>query len=113
MDKDTSEIIDTLNLILAKMATKDDIAVLRAEMATKRELTEFRAETLEGFSALRAEMREGFADIRSEMKDIRARLNALESAVRNISGYAKEIDHLIERVSAIEKHLGLRANIAP
>jgi hypothetical protein len=32
--------------------------------------------------------------------------------VQNISGYAKEIDHLIERVSAIEKHLGLRANIA-
>jgi hypothetical protein len=33
-------------------------------------------------------------------------------AVQNISGFAKEIDHLIERVSAIEQHLGLRQNIA-
>src|ERR1700732_4911083 len=94
MDKNTGEIIETLNLILAKMATKDDIAELRAEIATKRELTELRAGTLEGFSGLRAEMREGFTDIRSEMKDIRARLDALQSAVKNISGYAKEIDHL-------------------
>ena len=112
MDKDDSEIIETLGVILAKMATKDDIAELRCEMATKRELTELRAAMLEGFSALRAEMREGFADVRSEIKSIRERLDTLESAVQNISGYAKEIDHLIERVSAIEKHLGLRANIA-
>jgi hypothetical protein len=110
MDKNTAEIIETLNLILAKVATKEDVEALRAENQAGR--IELRAEMLEGFSALRAEMREGFADIRSEMKDVRARLDALESAVKNITGYAKEIDHLIERVSAIEKHLGLRANIA-
>jgi len=101
MDNNTGEIIETLGVILAKMATKDDIAELRAEMATKRELTE-----------LREEMRAGFLDLRSELKDIHQRLDALEAAVKNISGFAKEIDHLIERVSAIEKHLGLRANIA-
>ena len=110
MDKDTGEIIETLNLILAKMATKEDIEALRTETQAGR--TELRAEMIEGFSALRAEMREGFADLRSEMKDIRARLDALESAVKNIAGFAKEIDHLIERVGAIEQHLGLRANIA-
>jgi uncharacterized protein YdhG (YjbR/CyaY superfamily) len=110
MDKDTGEIIEILNLILAKMATKEDVEALRTETQAGR--TELRAEMLEAFSALRAEMREGLTDIRSEMKDIRARLDALESAVKNISGYSKEIDHLIERVSAIEKHLGLRANIA-
>jgi methyl-accepting chemotaxis protein len=95
MDKDTSEIIETLNLILAKMATKDDITEIKTDVAQ-----------------LRTEMHEGFRDIRSELKDIRHRLDTLESAVQNISGYAKEIDHLIERVSAIEKHLGLRTNIA-
>jgi hypothetical protein len=103
MDNNTGEIIETLGVILAKMATKEDVESLRAEL---------RAEMQEGFAGLRAELREGFADIRSEMKDIRARLDTLESAVKDISGYAKEIDYLIERVSAIEKHLGLRANIA-
>ena len=89
MDKDASEIIDTLNVILTKMATRDDIAELRTEMATKREVTE-----------LREEMRAGFFDLRSELK-VRQRLDELVAAVRNISGFAKEIDHLIERVSAI------------
>src|SRR5271169_728618 len=56
MDQDTTEIIETLNLILAKMATKDDI------------------------QALRVEMREGFANIQAELKDMRLRLDALEVA---------------------------------
>ena len=112
MDKDTGDIIDTLNVILAKMATKDDIAELRAE--TKHDLAEIRAEmaTKGELAELREEMRAGFLDLRSELKDIHNRLDELEAAVRNISGFAKEIDHLLERVSAIEKHLGLRAQIA-
>ena len=65
-----------------------------------------------GFADIRTEMRAGFADIRAELQDIRQRLDALELAVQNISGYAKEIDHIIERVCAIEQHLGLRRNIA-
>jgi hypothetical protein len=32
MDRDTTEITETLNLILAKMATKDDVETLRVEM---------------------------------------------------------------------------------
>jgi|SRR5208337_3215662 len=104
MDKDTSEIVETLNVILAKMATKDDIA----NMATKDDISQLRTEMHE----LRTEVREGFADIRSELKDIHTRLDALEAAVHNISGYAKEIDHLMERVRAIEKHLGLRSNVS-
>ena len=103
MDNSNAEIIETLGVILAKMATKEDVESLRAEL---------RSEMQDGFAGLRAEMREGFVDIRSEIKEIRERLDALESAVKNISGYAKEIDHIIERVSAIEEHLGLRANIA-
>jgi hypothetical protein len=72
MEKGTTEIIETLNLILAKMVTKDDV------------------------EALRVEMRGGFANIRAELKDIR--LDALEVAARNVSGLAKEIDHLLQRV---------------
>jgi len=102
MDSNNAEIIETLGVILAKMATKEDVESLRAEL---------RSEMQAGFAGLRAEMREGFVDIRSEIKEIRERLDALEFSVKNISGYAKEIDHIIERVSAIEQHLGLGRSI--
>jgi archaellum component FlaC len=46
-------------------------------------------------------------NIEAELKDIHARLDLLEQEARNFSGYAKEIDHLLTRVTAIEKHLGL------
>jgi predicted nucleic acid-binding Zn-ribbon protein len=58
------------------------------------------------------EMKTDVLQIRSELKDIRDRLDALESSFHDVSGFAKEIDHLLERVSAIEQHLGLRRNIA-
>ena len=81
MDQDTTEIIETLNLILAQMATKDDV------------------------EALRVEVHKGFANIQAELKDICLRLDALEAATQNDSGFAKEIDHLLQRVGAIEKTL--------
>ena len=88
MDHDTTEIIETLNLILTKMATKDDVEVLRVEM------------------------REGFANIQVELRDIRLRLDALEVATRNVSGFAKETDHVLQRVGANEKRLGIHHNTA-
>lgn len=87
--------------IRARMATKDDIK----DMATKDDLAAARDE-------LRAEMRDGFASIREELRDIRQRLEALEEAARNSAGLTKEIDHLMERVRAIEKHLGMEPKIA-
>jgi hypothetical protein len=39
-------------------------------------------------------------------------LDALESAVQSLAGHSKEIDYLVQRVSAIEKHLGLDQKIA-
>src|SRR5271166_3808556 len=95
---------DRLEALIEKgfSALAQDIADNKSEIVqTKTEIAQ-----------LRAEMHEGFADIRSELKDIRSRLDALEAAVHNISGYAKEIDHLIERVRALEKHLGLHSNIS-
>ena len=55
--------------------------------------------------------REGFTNIQAELKDIRLRLAALQVATQNVSGFAKEIDHLLQRVGAIEKHLGIHHNI--
>ena len=62
--------------------------------------------------ALRVEMHEGFGNTQAELKDIHLRLDALEAATQNVSGFAKEIDHLLQRVGAIEKHLGIHHNIA-
>ena len=50
--------------------------------------------------------------IQTELKDIRLRIDALEVATQNVSGFAKEIDHLLQRVGAIEKHLGIHHNVA-
>ena len=74
---------------------KGDIDSLRAELG------EFRTET-----------HENFASLCSEIRDIRHRLEALEEAAHNSAGLTKEIDHLIERVLAIEKHLGIQNKIA-
>lgn len=46
-----------------------------------------------------------------ELKDIRVRLDALDQAAKNFYGFAKEINHLLARAAAIERHLGLQANI--
>ena len=84
-------------------------AALASDIAdNKTEITNLKVEV----AGLREETRTGFADIRAELKDIRLRPDALELAVQNVSGFATEIDHLIERVHAIEQHLGLGRSIA-
>ncbi len=108
MPQDTNDIAETLNLILTRMATREDIAEIRAEMATK-----------EDFTNLRAEMKAEFASIRAETQTIRGRLDDIETLVQNLAGITKEIDYVMEqqsilseRVSAIEKHLGIQRNVA-
>ena len=94
-------------------ALASDIADNKTEIISiKADVADLREEMHTDFADIRSEMRAGFADIRAELKDIRQRIDAVELAVQNISGFAKEIDHLIERVSAIEQHLGLRRNLA-
>jgi hypothetical protein len=43
---------------------------------------------------------DGFNDVQIELKDIRQHLNALETSVANVAGFAKEIDHLLQRAGA-------------
>lgn len=56
-------------------------------------------------------LNERFDSVDGELRDIRKRLDGLEDAADNASGFAKEIDHLLKRLVAIQKHLGLEANI--
>ncbi|MEK9861469.1 MAG: hypothetical protein VW554_08155 [Alphaproteobacteria bacterium] len=91
------------NLLNDRLATKDDLAMLRA--ATKKDISELRAElkeditTLEHkmdgkFAANRSEMTSEFAAIRSEMasefNDVRGEIARLD----------QKMDHLEERLGA-------------
>ena len=91
------EVGEMLAHVVEHMATKDDLK----GFATKEDLKAFREETTENFRALRAEL----ADIRRELDDLRSR-------VVNVTGYRKEIDYALERIAAIEKHLGIEKRIA-
>lgn len=95
MDDNTKDILELLVFIKERMATKDDLNALRTE-----------------FEEFREETRENFASLRAELRDIRQRLDALEELARNSAGLTKEIDHLMERVRAIEKHLGIQQRMA-
>lgn len=51
-------------------------------------------------------------DISSEIAAIHGRVERLEELVASNAGFAKEIDHLLARVAAIEEHLGIGKKIA-
>ena len=59
-----------------------------------------------------AQVHEELTAIRMELREIRSRLDTLENKVDEHSGYAKEIDHILERVVAIERHLGIQSKVA-
>jgi uncharacterized membrane protein len=90
MDKNTKDMLDALDFIKQRMATKDEIADLKATMATKDDVN----------------------SISNELTSIRRDLEALTDKVDNIVGLPKEIDHALERIAAIEKHLGINKKIA-
>ena len=117
MDAGDNELIETLQTIVAKMATREDIAELRTELkddfsAVRQELKGDIAGVKGELSEFRVEVQQEFKSIRAEIREIRARLDLIEAELRDHRGYAKKIDHLLERVSAIEKHLGIEHKIA-
>ena len=103
-EKETTlkEVGEMLAHVVEHMATKDELA------ETNKELKSFRQE----FNDFRDETRQNFREIQAELADIRRDLDDLRSRVANIIGYGKEIDHALERMAAIEKHLGIENKIA-
>jgi hypothetical protein len=70
---------------------------------------------LKGFASgndVRVIFREEVKDLRADVKDIRKQLDELNNKVANIADYRKEIDYALERIAAIEKHLGIKRRIA-
>jgi hypothetical protein len=103
--KDTSlnELGEMLAHVVEHMVTEADVrAVVKdevsaAKLATKADLIA---------------VSEQVAGIERDLKTIRRDLSDLMERVENISGYRKEIDHALERIAAIEKHLGISRKIA-
>jgi archaellum component FlaC len=89
------------------MATRDDVNAVKRDMATKEDLVD-----LPTRDEVREIVREETNDIRAEVASIRRDLEELTDKVDNIIGLPKEIDHALERIAAIEKHLGIGKKVA-
>jgi predicted nucleic acid-binding Zn-ribbon protein len=85
------EVGEMLTYIVEHMATKDDIARLDRRID---------------------KLSEQITSIEGELRSIRRDLDDLMEKFQNVSGFRKEIDHALERIAAIEKHLGLDKKIA-
>jgi archaellum component FlaC len=105
-----SHVVKHITEMREEMATKEDLEKLETKFTTK--LTAFQAETAENFRSFREETAENFRDVRAEIADIRRIAEDLQTRVGNAEGYSREIDHLIERIRVIEKHLGIEPQIA-
>ena len=83
---------------------KDEGEDIRGEVTDVRGgLAGLRTEMSKRFDAVDEQLR----DIRAELSDIRRCIERLEEQGAIQAGYAKEIDHLLQRVVYIERHLGI------
>ena len=94
MDKNTKDILEALNFIKERMATKD-------ELLTKEDVRDIIREEVPPM------MEEALRPIYRELHAIRDDLEDLCHRVKDMAGYRKEIDYAFERIAAIEKHLGI------
>jgi hypothetical protein len=95
MDKNTKDILDALDFIKERMATKADVAEMRLELHT-----------------FRTESEANFRSVRAELSDVNKRLDLIEQNYANLKGVTKEIDEIRGGVRAIHEHLGIERKIA-
>ena len=109
MDKNIADVLNSLDFIKQRMATKEDVreivdaaikeqvpAIVRAQIAA----------LVPGIVALELK------PVREQLKDIVDRLETLEEHYANLKGVTKEIDEIRAEVRAIQKHLGIERKIA-
>jgi predicted nucleic acid-binding Zn-ribbon protein len=90
-----NELGEMLTHVVEHMATKEDVAALKTDL--KSDI---------------AALGDQIASIERELKSIRRDLNDVMAKVENITGYCKEIDHALERIAAIERHMGINRKTA-
>jgi predicted nucleic acid-binding Zn-ribbon protein len=96
---------EMLNHVVKHMATKDELTDL------KDELTDLKTEMMDQFEHVEEQFRavdERLRGITSELAVIHRRIERLEELGASNTGFAKEIDFLLARVTAIEEHLGIK-----
>jgi septal ring factor EnvC (AmiA/AmiB activator) len=108
----------------AEKATLDSIlstvergfAAVASDIAsTKSEIADLKTEMLDQFEHVDKQFgatNDRLRDIASEIAVIHRRIERLEEQGAGHAGFAQEIDHALERIAAIEKHLGLDKKIA-
>ena len=75
-------------------AVAEDLSDIKSVMATKDDL--------------RVIVREELRDLQSELTALRTQLYELSERADNSTGYRKEIDYALERIAAVERHVGLK-----
>jgi hypothetical protein len=94
--KSLEQKIDALTHIVEKSfgAVAGDIARIERTMATKDDIARL--------------------DVKIDKLDLslHRELESIKQELKNVSGFGKEIDHALERIAAIEKHLGIEKKIA-
>ena len=90
------EVGETLAFIVERMVTKDDVRLITREVI-REEVAMMIGKALK--------------PIHVELREIRREIDELREQFENVAGYRKEIDHALERIHAIEKHLGLNKKI--
>ena len=98
MDQNTKDMLDALDFIKERMATKDDLQ----RFATKDDMRVIVEEVVD----------EKLRPIHASLTEINRRLDAIEEHYGNLKGVTKEIDEIRDEVHAIQKHLGIERKIA-
>jgi uncharacterized coiled-coil protein SlyX len=102
----------------SRICRATDIADIKSSMVTKDDVAKFdnrldRVETRLGSVEMHLmSVETQMTSIESELRSIRRDLDDLSEKFENVSSYRKEIDHALERIAAIEKHLGIDQKIA-
>jgi septal ring factor EnvC (AmiA/AmiB activator) len=104
----------TLDSILSTVEC--GFAAVASDIAgTKGEIAELKSEMLDQFEPVDKQFRatnDRLRDIASEIAVIHRRIERLEEQGASNAGFAQENDHALERIAAIEKHLGLDKKIS-
>ena len=100
-----NELGEMLGHVVEHMATKEDIK----DMATKDDV---RAIVKDEIALFGTGLDQRFEGLHAEIRSIRVELDELMEKFENVAGYRKEIDHALERVAAIERHIGMKPKLA-
>jgi hypothetical protein len=109
MDRETKTAFSTLTRTIERgfAAVSSDIADIKGDITNiKGDVTNIKGDITEIKSTMAT--KEDIAGILLELVDIKKRLKAVEKAVEDHTGYTKEIDHAFERITVIERHLGIK-----